>query len=432
MKISLLTMVAMITFSAYSMELAILSSDDEGTHLLTREHSLPRDEHLALQKTSRKERRALLLQAASHGETAKVRALLSFKTPFEKLIKPLIDTQDNGNNTPLHLAAREGRKDTVALLLDQDKSLSSLTAFNQKGIKKLGNAGELSPLHLAAANNHVAVVRCILEHAALTDTVAPWVKYETKGDVTAFEMAANRGHEQVITLMLEKAHNHIDETALNVSWLSTIESGYENLVHILYPYCSVAQFYTMLRATNGTKALQIAARQGHLSIIEFLILKQETSLTIDPHEHTLTPLHCAAIGRGRNKDTAACCEMILKGAILQTTHHDILAWLQEQLDQGFEFTWKREAIITFMHDYFLKKITNLCSATDEISYTPHSIIPIDVVIELPGSTAPTPLKTIIDPDLIHMYLPKLIERWFKKELSSLEVRSQEIQEIIDL
>jgi ankyrin repeat protein len=88
--------------------------------------------------------------SALNGDVATMRMLLYAGATVEP-------TTRLGSYTPLHLAAREGRGEAVAVLLEAGSDPTALTGTG------------VSPLHLAAAAGQVDAVRALIEHGADVD-----------------------------------------------------------------------------------------------------------------------------------------------------------------------------------------------------------------------------------------------------------------------
>jgi len=109
--------------------------------------------------------------AAKSGDLAKVKALL-------KVNPDLVSSKDNDGVTPLHLAAQNGRKDLVELLLAKKAEV------NAKAINGW------TPLHYAARDGHKDVVKLLLANKAEVDA-------RNRNGVTPLFMAKSMGHTDV-------------------------------------------------------------------------------------------------------------------------------------------------------------------------------------------------------------------------------------------
>ncbi|CAG9819940.1 unnamed protein product [Phaedon cochleariae] len=192
-----------------------------------------------------------LLEAARKGNTAVVEKILGQRAkrsgPLASLRRgPGANVQDSSGYSCLHHAALNGHKEIVKLLLDHD---ASTNIVDSKGS---------SPLHLAAWSGNVEIVRLLLSGPAICN-----VNLTTKDDETALHCAAQYGHTNVVSLLLQHA-------------------------------CDPG-----IRNCRGETALELAAQYGRLDTVELLVrtdpsliqcLKRTTPDTVFPH----TPLHLAS------------------------------------------------------------------------------------------------------------------------------------------
>ncbi|XP_057659691.1 ankyrin repeat and SAM domain-containing protein 1A-like isoform X6 [Diorhabda carinulata] len=192
-----------------------------------------------------------LLEAARKGNVAVVEKILGQRAkrsgPLASLRRgPGANVQDSSGYSALHHAALNGHKEIVKLLLEHD---ASTNIVDSKGS---------SPLHLAAWSGNVDIVRLLLSGPSMCN-----VNLTNKNDETALHCAAQYGHTQVVSLLLEHA-------------------------------CDPG-----IRNCRGETALELAAQYGRLDTVELLVrtdpsliqcLKRTTPDTVFPH----TPLHLAS------------------------------------------------------------------------------------------------------------------------------------------
>ena len=158
--------------------------------------------------------------------------------------------------TALHIAARKGHRELVALLLDQPKIDPSVT----------DDAG-WTALHLAAYEGHKEVLASLLNHPGVDVNVANTTGREaTSIGTTALHIAAARGHLDVLTLLIN--HPGINLHAGNI---------------------------------DGLEALHYAADQGHVDVVALLLSLEGIDLNATSHQGW-TALHSAA--RFNHEDVA--------------------------------------------------------------------------------------------------------------------------------
>jgi TonB family protein len=113
--------------------------------------------------------------AAKEGNLAKVKALLKHN-------RKMVSSKDNNGSTPLHLAAWNGHKDIVELLL-----------ANKADVNAKDTMG-FTPLHRAAINGHKDVVELLLAHKAD-------VSAKINEGMTPLDMALSKDHSDIVALL---------------------------------------------------------------------------------------------------------------------------------------------------------------------------------------------------------------------------------------
>lgn len=163
---------------------------------------------------------------------------------IETMSSIVYESNDKGE-TALMIAAGEGYVDMVEELLKY--------AVREKLAMK--NKAGFDALHLATRENHLAVVKLLLDHdSGLIKTLGP-------SNATLLITAACRGHTEVVKELLQR-----DPSLLE------------------------------LTRSNGKNALHFAVRQGHLEIVQTL-LQMDPQLARKADNKVQTTLHLAAKGR---------------------------------------------------------------------------------------------------------------------------------------
>ncbi|XP_046578884.1 transient receptor potential cation channel subfamily A member 1 homolog isoform X2 [Haliotis rubra] len=137
--------------------------------------------------------------AGKFGRTNNVRELV-------KRDKSSINDEDENSNTPLHLAAMQGHDKAVALLLEFGADVASR------------NYSQWTPLDLAASKGWMKTCRILLEDDAPIDPM-------DKNQTTPLHLACRNGHAPVVSLLLEW---DADVTLPDSDGLNSLDIAIEN------------------------------------------------------------------------------------------------------------------------------------------------------------------------------------------------------------
>lgn len=152
-----------------------------------------------------------LWRATRDGNEARLRELL-VGTAMSEIDWTNID---RFQNTPLHIASRNGRLSCVGLLLDAG---AEVNCRNRRGS---------TALNLAALGNHPSVVSALLAAGAQIDLATIY------GD-TPLTTAALNGHSGVVKLLLEEGANREHKTASSQTALDlAVEDNHQEAAAIL-------------------------------------------------------------------------------------------------------------------------------------------------------------------------------------------------------
>ena len=175
---------------------------------------------------------AQLLESARSGDPTRVRELLSRGAA--------VDAADRRGLTPLMWAAASGNTEVVRQLLDRGAAVERRAADGS------------TALMIASANGFTDIVRALVLKGA--DVTA------AKGAVRARQLALERGHTEVVTL-LDQAE------ALGRRLLQAASEGHDMVVR------QVLALGAPMNMTDerGATALMIAARNGDLGILQALL-----------------------------------------------------------------------------------------------------------------------------------------------------------------
>ncbi len=227
-----------------------------------------------------KNKNAYLLEAASLGYTRIVEYFLKEK-------EANIDANNTGF-TPLHIATRNGHKETVHLLLTNGANLE-LRASNQ-----------LTALSIAAQNKNPAMVELILEYnpnieSPFPSGATPLYVAAYLGDEITFKLllnagarkdvmvngfnirqiAANQGHDRIVQI-LDAEQGNIDN-----QFIQAVSSGDLVSVKLLIQMGANVD----ARCATGEAAVHVAAQNGNTDMVR-LLLQAGASLEKDPSLET--------------------------------------------------------------------------------------------------------------------------------------------------
>ncbi|XP_067928929.1 serine/threonine-protein phosphatase 6 regulatory ankyrin repeat subunit B-like [Watersipora subatra] len=209
-----------------------------------------------------KQQRSVLHAAAERGHTTIVDLLVD-KIKADPL------TRSKDGSTLIHAASSSGHAETAIALL-------------RKGVPlMMPNKNGAICLHMAAQHGHVSVVKSLLAKGAAVDA-------KTKDQYTALHIAVEACQPLVIQTLLgygaqvELKGGKTKETPLHIAARIT---GAEQCVDMLIKCGADVNNYK----ENGETALHIAARYGHLKVVQSLLL--ENSDPTSPSKTGETPVH---------------------------------------------------------------------------------------------------------------------------------------------
>jgi ankyrin repeat protein len=144
-----------------------------------------------------------------------------------------VNARNHRNFTPLHDAAEQGHVEMVRVLLSHGADVNSM-----------GN-GSVTPLHFAAQNGHGVVVALLLQYGVRTDVVA------TNGE-TARDSAKRKGHEEIARRLEEEAghpRSPRSETTrsngIEPAVVLDVEWDDDCIRHVHRQRCACGRFWTM-------------------------------------------------------------------------------------------------------------------------------------------------------------------------------------------
>ncbi|XP_050405831.1 transient receptor potential cation channel subfamily A member 1 homolog [Patella vulgata] len=192
-----------------------------------------------------KDDKTAIYLAAEENRLQTLRTLLS-----DSRMKELINTGDKYSNDPLHVAAKEGFLDIVKCLLENGADLDSK------------NEEEQTPVHLAARYGRTIIVKELVKHDKSV------VYDEDEDSNTALHLAAMYGHDKVVEILIEfgsdvAARNYNQWTPLDLA----ASKGWSKTSKILLE--QDAPIDPMDK--SNTTPLHLASRAGHAQVVELLL-----------------------------------------------------------------------------------------------------------------------------------------------------------------
>jgi len=242
--------------------------------------------HVASQ-LGHKEIVSLLLQygaiLTSRTDTGNTALHLASEAGHLSLVKCLVKVDRGGlysanykNETPLHVAARNGKYNLVKY-------------FAKKGCNiNATSANGATCLHVACANGHYTTVECLLKHGAEVNVV-------NSADQTPLHIAASRGQTNIVELLfLHKANFSLRDKDGITALLAASINGHQDTVQF------IVQHGGNVEDTDGkgNSIAHFAVANGNYEILNFLS-QQNVSLDVQNFDGD-TPL-VKAVREGRNR-----------------------------------------------------------------------------------------------------------------------------------
>lgn len=202
-----------------------------------------------------------LFTAAEKGHTDVVKELLPYTT------KDGIRMKNRSGFDPLHVAASQGHRAIVQILLDHDPELS----------KTVGQSNA-TPLISAATRGHVAVV-----HELLSKDPSLLEMPRSNGK-NALHLAARQGHVEIVRALLEKdpqlarRTDKKGQTALHMA----VKGVSREVVKLLLQADAAI---VMLPDRFGNTALHVATRKKRAEIVNELLCLRDTNVNALTRDH---------------------------------------------------------------------------------------------------------------------------------------------------
>lgn len=206
-----------------------------------------------LQQTIENEKRyklnTELFSAAANGRHKEVVRLINTGVDAHLYQGLKVKPYEKEHNTPLHLAALNGYLEIVKYLIKKEADIDAKNRKNQ------------TPLHLAVHNAHKHIIEYLVESGA--DINAP----EDEGD-TPLAWAAYKGQTEVVSLLIKLGANiHEQNKTGNTPLHWAAEKGYLDIVELL-----ILQDANLQLANFENKIpLMLAVQNGHTDTVKLML-----------------------------------------------------------------------------------------------------------------------------------------------------------------
>ena len=206
---------------------------------------------------------------------------LAAKNGFRDLVDVLVRSGGNVNarnfpmqETPLHLATRNGHRHIAQFLVQQGSQVNARNFPMQE-----------TPLHLAARNGHQLIAQFLIQQGSQVNA------RNVPSRETPLHLASRNGHQQIAEVLIQHGGQ---VNAKNRPWQETplhlaSRNGHQEVAELLIQQRGDVNSRNI---PSQESPLHLAAKNGHQSIAEFLV-KQGSQVDARNLSIQGTPLHLA-------------------------------------------------------------------------------------------------------------------------------------------
>lgn len=184
--------------------------------------------------------------------------------------------------TILHYLAALGKNELLEVVLK--KLEERLTPENLKIFLLCKGPEDVNPLHLAANNGHLQIIKTLLKYAEKTSkSTYAYITTVDKQMINAIHAAASKDHKNIVQFLLNKIPPqnmyHVlcfpNNDGVNVLHWSAYKGNGQLVKFILGKIKEVLSAeeiaaFLHLKTNNGLNALEVAKEEGHFHIVNIL------------------------------------------------------------------------------------------------------------------------------------------------------------------
>ncbi|QCB62657.1 hypothetical protein EJB00_03440 [Wolbachia endosymbiont of Drosophila mauritiana] len=177
---------------------------------------------------------------------------------MEYLVKEgaILDAKDYRKNTPLHLAAKNNHLDVVKYLIKEGANCDIKFDYGW------------TLLHLFARKGNLDGVKLLMENEDFSSYFITRINAHDKNQGTALDMAAQLGHLEIVKLLKEKHASVLGNASFTPLHLAA-EGGYLDVVEYLVKEGAILDVKDYRKNTP----LHLAAKNNHLDVVKYLVEK---------------------------------------------------------------------------------------------------------------------------------------------------------------